>query len=108
MFFQAEDGIRDIGVTGVQTCALPILGEAAAADRRPVPRRAGRGGRRPAGPGAAVAGPAARGVDRPGPAAVSVVCRSEELGVGVEGRSRWSVYHSKNTFSFTKYTPLFF
>src|ERR1035437_9321584 len=22
--FQAEDGIRDIGVTGVQTCALPI------------------------------------------------------------------------------------
>ena len=23
-FFQAEDGIRDIGVTGVQTCALPI------------------------------------------------------------------------------------
>src|SRR3712207_8380430 len=27
-FFQAEDGIRDIGVTGVQTCALPILGMA--------------------------------------------------------------------------------
>src|SRR5215203_590439 len=26
-FFQAEDGIRDIGVTGVQTCALPILGD---------------------------------------------------------------------------------
>src|SRR3712207_8818992 len=26
-FFQAEDGIRDIGVTGVQTCALPILEE---------------------------------------------------------------------------------
>src|SRR3712207_7073759 len=25
LFFQAEDGIRDIGVTGVQTCALPIL-----------------------------------------------------------------------------------
>src|SRR3712207_5922622 len=25
VFFQAEDGIRDIGVTGVQTCALPIL-----------------------------------------------------------------------------------
>src|SRR3712207_8936195 len=23
-FFQAEDGIRDIGVPGVQTCALPI------------------------------------------------------------------------------------
>src|SRR3712207_9248177 len=30
-FFQAEDGIRDIGVTGVQTCALPI--SAAVLDR---------------------------------------------------------------------------
>src|SRR5690554_7362799 len=26
-FFQAEDGIRDADVTGVQTCALPIYGE---------------------------------------------------------------------------------
>src|SRR2546429_5451790 len=26
-FFQAEDGIRDVAVTGVQTCALPILTE---------------------------------------------------------------------------------
>src|SRR5437879_13527547 len=26
-FFQAEDGIRDTSVTGVQTCALPILTE---------------------------------------------------------------------------------
>src|SRR2546429_1838134 len=25
-FFQAEDGIRDVAVTGVQTCALPIYG----------------------------------------------------------------------------------
>src|SRR2546430_12493566 len=33
-FFQAEDGIRDLTVTGVQTCALPIL-EARA--RRPDP-----------------------------------------------------------------------
>src|SRR5205809_314783 len=24
VFFQAEDGIRDVAVTGVQTCALPI------------------------------------------------------------------------------------
>src|SRR3989441_8736368 len=29
-FFQAEDGIRDKLVTGVQTCALPIYGEAVA------------------------------------------------------------------------------
>src|SRR5690606_10199156 len=30
-FFQAEDGIRDFHVTGVQTCALPILGGSDAA-----------------------------------------------------------------------------
>src|SRR6266536_5602118 len=29
-FFQAEDGIRDPLVTGVQTCALPILGDTVA------------------------------------------------------------------------------
>src|SRR6266478_1230237 len=29
-FFQAEDGIRDLTVTGVQTCALPISGKAKA------------------------------------------------------------------------------
>src|SRR2546430_11675922 len=28
-FFQAEDGIRDLTVTGVQTCALPILASSA-------------------------------------------------------------------------------
>src|SRR5438270_9972451 len=28
-FFQAEDGIRDLTVTGVQTCALPIFGRGA-------------------------------------------------------------------------------
>src|SRR5690606_40695280 len=36
-FFQAEDGIRDFHVTGVQTCALPIfsilLGEEEGADK---------------------------------------------------------------------------
>src|SRR3712207_7276633 len=34
-FFQAEDGIRDIGVTGVQTCALPISLLAEAQDHHP-------------------------------------------------------------------------
>src|SRR5690606_39702724 len=29
-FFQAEDGIRDFHVTGVQTCALPIFASAIA------------------------------------------------------------------------------
>src|SRR5216684_7873822 len=31
-FFQAEDGIRDVAVTGVQTCALPIFGKQAIDD----------------------------------------------------------------------------
>src|SRR2546422_1688768 len=35
-FFQAEDGIRDVAVTGVQTCALPI---SRLFDRRPPPRK---------------------------------------------------------------------
>src|SRR5690606_41710363 len=38
-FFQAEDGIRDFHVTGVQTCALPIFGLVVRPDRR-----RGRGG----------------------------------------------------------------
>src|SRR2546430_10555248 len=54
-FFQAEDGIRDLTVTGVQTCALPI--SAGPPERVPrsvhqravsgvrVPRDAARGGR---------------------------------------------------------------
>src|SRR2546422_7408878 len=32
-FFQAEDGIRDVAVTGVQTCALPISFPSAAGSR---------------------------------------------------------------------------
>src|SRR5690349_22408773 len=39
-FFQAEDGIRDLYVTGVQTCALPICGRdrhEAGHDRHVVP-----------------------------------------------------------------------
>src|SRR3989442_7388985 len=39
-FFQAEDGIRDADVTGVQTCALPIC---AASRRNAAPRGHGRG-----------------------------------------------------------------
>src|SRR5581483_12159914 len=37
-FFQAEDGIRDIGVTGVQTCALPIYITAITAPTKLAPR----------------------------------------------------------------------
>src|SRR2546422_3574461 len=53
-FFQAEDGIRDVAVTGVQTCALPDLSWflrrssrlVGSADRRIVPVRLGRAWRR--------------------------------------------------------------
>src|SRR2546422_5219474 len=41
-FFQAEDGIRDVAVTGVQTCALPIYG-AHRADRADAQRTQGGG-----------------------------------------------------------------
>src|SRR2546422_5742508 len=46
-FFQAEDGIRDVAVTGVQTCALPISNELShgfpskTLDRRDQPRQFG-------------------------------------------------------------------
>src|SRR2546430_4315400 len=43
-FFQAEDGIRDLTVTGVQTCALPISAPRRDVDMRHV--RDGRGGAR--------------------------------------------------------------
>src|SRR5256886_7150368 len=36
-FFQAEDGIRDLTVTGVQTCALPISRDATVFPIRPMP-----------------------------------------------------------------------
>src|SRR5688500_20221351 len=38
-FFQAEDGIRDYKVTGVQTCALPIFRAAPARVRRRAAQR---------------------------------------------------------------------
>src|SRR3989337_1120152 len=44
-FFQAEDGIRDATVTGVQTCALPIAGPGRVDER--AGRAAGDGQARP-------------------------------------------------------------
>src|SRR5256886_17679019 len=49
-FFQAEDGIRDLTVTGVQTCALPISESDAQRERleqymREVPCRSCKGAR---------------------------------------------------------------
>src|SRR5438874_13439436 len=80
-FFQAEDGIRDLYVTGVQTCALPIW--------QTVVRQG------IVNPNASVL----PGV--PGPFGNSVLPvvvgdpRSEERRVGKECRSRWSVNHQK-------------
>src|SRR3712207_8824486 len=80
-FFQAEDGIRDIGVTGVQTCALPIwyeiaggLGVKMAAPEREVYVMIGDGSYLMM-------------------SSEIITSRSEERRVGKECRSRWSPYH---------------
>src|SRR2546430_7165957 len=94
-FFQAEDGIRDLTVTGVQTCALPISQSerirCRAGNRRTVfpPLIADRAG--------ADRGDGERGVatgdDRAAERLGRDVERSEERRVGKECRSRWSPYH---------------
>src|SRR2546430_12543431 len=76
-FFQAEDGIRDLTVTGVQTCALPICLP---------PSRAPRRVRFTWSAGARATSCSAAG--RP-----MLRARSEERRVGKECRSRWSPYH---------------
>src|SRR5436189_1282127 len=103
-FFQAEDGIRDTSVTGVQTCALPIyprreLQAALRAQRLPHPRLQGRR-RQDAGP-AARDRPHLREVQEPpgGRGAGAPGLRSEERRVGKECRSRWSPYRDKKTES---------
>src|SRR2546430_6742468 len=91
-FFQAEDGIRDLTVTGVQTCALPIYGLEDALHavlvllakrlhfELQLPHRA-------QDQLIAAQGPEQlRG-------ALLAQLRSEERRVGKECRSRWSPYH---------------
>src|SRR5688572_31069110 len=89
-FFQAEDGIRDLTVTGVQTCALPICLDAADARRHAAFRVqledadvAGAGDVR-------AAAELARAADVEHAHLVAV--RSEERRVGKECRSRWWPY----------------
>src|SRR5688572_31243858 len=82
-FFQAEDGIRDLTVTGVQTCALPICWP-----RSPGWTRRKGGGARRARQRANPEG-ARRWAHHLAPGEV----RSEERRVGKECRSRWSPYH---------------
>src|SRR3712207_7476747 len=88
-FFQAEDGIRDIGVTGFQTCALPIW--------RP-PLLACASFALAAAPAAAATPDVAFPADGAAMEAAMFVAkshwgRSEERRVGKECRSRWSPYH---------------
>src|SRR5438034_9417406 len=89
LFFQAEDGIRDHCVTGVQTCALPIfafrglscLAKARLLDRRHKP----------------IVCPILDEAPDPLPAPADSheESRSEERRVGKECRSRWEPYHIK-------------
>src|SRR5437879_13200855 len=77
-FFQAEDGIRDTSVTGVQTCALPISSEMPAAASEEASR-------------------ACRELAFPTHLHLRIVrksagLRSEERRVGKECRSRGSAY----------------
>src|SRR2546430_3673524 len=92
-FFQAEDGIRDLTVTGVQTCALPISSSWNRSDDRG------------SGPRGDADGQALPQLDRQLELRVArtlignprpfhqAVFRSEERRVGKECRSRWSPYH---------------
>src|SRR5205809_7490378 len=79
-FFQAEDGIRDVAVTGVQTCALPISPQDSLVTPCGEPNAANYRTHRPN-----------EGRD---PASIDCV-RSEERRVGKECRSRWSPDHKK-------------
>src|SRR5256885_12460916 len=94
VFFQAEDGIRDYKVTGVQTCALPIytwcyslLAQRLMEEFHPkILVDVGCGG-----------GGIAKAFQNVGCPAIHCFDnseeRSEERRVGKEGRSRWSPDH---------------
>src|SRR5207244_7427385 len=78
-FFQAEDGIRDDLVTGVQTCALPILSEVARAASREA--RAARATSLTAARNASIV---------ESDSSPMLAIRSEERRVGKECRDRWA------------------
>src|SRR5256885_9714581 len=95
-FLQAEDGIRDYKVTGVQTCALPIcsMAERWRKWRRRRPHQVALTGMMLAvlTAAAAVAIGATSHFLQQIPEARRAL-RSEERRVGEECRSRWSAYH---------------
>src|SRR5690606_40220286 len=77
-FFQAEDGIRDFHVTGVQTCALPISICEPSGSLRTISKMV-----------------CAATVVAPRCTVVAGTVRSEERRVGKECRSRWLRHHDK-------------
>src|SRR5258707_11056633 len=102
-FFQAEDGIRDIGVTGVQTCALPIS-DVCSSDRFGAISDQGVDFRPLGGPLLSDFQAVNRLADhkplQSGQFGINFKLylpnfsqRSEERRVGKECRSRWSPYH---------------
>src|SRR5256885_5491760 len=100
-FFQAEDGIRDDKVTGVQTCALPILSSHRSASATALARATAAAGRRsdsftiriPA--GGSAARDEARCRARGSSSASGASSGSGEGRVGEEGRSRWLPFDLK-------------
>ena len=76
-FFQAEDGIRDVAVTGVQTCALPIFRPLSSAKA----------------PMSIIACSSDVSLRSEAVASSFLWLRSEERRVGKECRSRWAPYH---------------
>src|SRR5256886_3055707 len=94
-FFQAEDGIRDLTVTGVQTCALPICFESRSTSKLSLGVNCDVVGVRqspgPHGRTRMIVFPCTRSVRLK--AATASSRRSEERRVGKECRSRWSPYH---------------
>src|SRR2546430_3107991 len=97
-FFQAEDGIRDLTVTGVQTCALPIferLGSSAEfngikllSNNNTISFQVGANDGETIGVTTMSLGSVVNSL-------VFQLSRSEERRVGKECRSRWSPYHLK-------------
>src|SRR5687768_18271780 len=98
-FFQAEDGIRDVAVTGVQTCALPIFSTIAASGASAPPDPSGALNHRSRSQvrrsQRSVSTSVTRVYDMLSVGASSAPSRSEERRVGEEGRCRWAADHEE-------------
>src|SRR5688572_32056290 len=91
-FFQAEDGIRDLTVTGVQTCALPISSSSGSSDpitSSTTPTTDAESTTSTS----ALTDDGASTSNLETTASPLIWARSEERRVGKECRSRWSAYH---------------